>query len=359
MTTIELTRIVIKRFSRVKYFILLFGVAVAVALFFYAKSKQPLYTAYASLYPLTNTENTGAGGLLGAITGNSGGGGSNNLSQEASISLDEMANSRRIMESVALEKLPTFNNKTIARLLIENYNKGLSFPNTKIEVPKDEMNLKAIGATFLKEGIIAKSNKNELFQIYYTSTAKELISPITYIFIDKVTEFYTNLKVQKAKSDLDFTERKIDSLRDVLGRYDRRAININNTTMFTTPSKIEYTIPKENLINDKTRVLGIYNLSANNKEEALWRMQRATPILSMLDKPDPPFSSQVPSAGLYATIGFFIGCILGAIIFITDILYNFSKKKVNTAVYGNTAGVVIVEETIVVTESNDKVSTTL
>lgn len=349
MTTSELTRKIFLRLGRVKYFIILLGILFAALLYYYAKSKPPTYTSYTSVYPLANTETNMAGGILSTITGGGGGSGTTNLSQDASISLDELANSRNTREDVAMEKLPAFNNKTIAQLLIENENKHLSLFSQKTEVPKDELHLKYLGGSIIGSGMIAKTNKNGLFQIYFTSTDKDLISPISYVLVDKIKEFYNTLKTQKAKNDYEFTVRKIDSIKDVLNVYDRRAINLNNTTMFTPQGKIEYTIPKENLINDKTRVVGLYNSAANNKEEALWRLQRATPILAILDKPDPPFNPTYVSANLYAIIGFFLGCILALLLFVSDILIKFSNTMVQKAVHGN--HVEVKTETTVITES--------
>lgn len=51
-----------------------------------------------------------------------------------------------------------------------------------------------------------------------------------------------------------FTMRKLDSLNMVLDTYDKRAVSMANTTMFVPGEKIEYTIPKENLITDKESV---------------------------------------------------------------------------------------------------------
>lgn len=323
-----------------------------VLLYFYAKSKPPIYTANASLFPQTDKGASSGGSLLSSLTG----GGSDlngNLSSEASISLDDLAHSRNILESVVEEKIPAFDNKSIAYLLIENANKHTPFYATKYGIPTEPFELKALGAALLKQNLTAKSNKNGLFQVSFSSTDKGLVSPVTYIFIKKVSDFYIDLTTKKAQSDLNFTRRKIDSLRSVMNAYDRKAINLNNTTRFVPQERIEYTIPKENLINDKTRIVGIYNGASNNKESALWKLQRITPILDFLDKPDPPFYPQVTSAPMYAAIGFFLGCILATIFFVMDILFKYSKSQVTKAIFSN-EDADIVEEQITVTDTENE-----
>ena len=82
------------------------------------------------------------------------------------------------------------------------------------------------------------------------------------------------MKIKKAKRDYDFTRKKVDSLQISLDMYDRQAISMNNSTMFVPNSRIEYSIPKENLVNAKERVMRQRDAAANNRDEALWRLQK-------------------------------------------------------------------------------------
>ncbi len=335
------------------------GIVCAAMLYFYAKSKPVVYSTIASLYPLTANDNSKGGNLISALTGGGGSDMSSGLSQEASIGLEDLANSRSTREAVILEKIPAFNNRTIASLLIENENKYISFFETKLAMPTNEVDLKGLGVDLLSKYLTAKTNKSGLFIISFSSTSSELLTPVTRTMVEKVTNFYTELKIKKAKSDFDFTDTKIDSLKREMNSYDRKAVRLNNTTMFTSPDKIEYTIPKENLINDKTLIVGIYNGASNNREEALWRLQRATPILAVLDEPEPPYGSIAPSTKLYAMGGFILGCLLGILIFLADILYKYSKLQVNNAIFGKEE-IVIEETTIVQIETQtDNTSTTI
>ncbi len=331
MTGKDFTRRILKRLGKLYWLILLIGIGAGFLLYQYAKGLPVKYVSKATLYALTNKEVSATGGLIGTLTGGSDGS-MGKLSDEASISLDELANSRRIRESVAATKLPEFKNQTIASLLIQNEMKHQPFYATKVEMPKTEIEVISLGTSLIYQYLTAKTTKGDLFQINFTSTAQELVSPVTYVFIDKLTSFFIALKVKKAQSDYDFTLRKIDSLQSVMAMYDRKAININNSTMFVPPGKIEYEIPKENLINDKTRVVGIYNGAANNKEEALWRLQRAKPILDLLDRPEPPFAVLTSSPKKYALIGFIIGCVIGLFLSVLDIILKYLKAQLHAVI---------------------------
>ena len=344
MNTIEFTRKILRRLGKVKLLILVIGILLGALLFMYAKKTPVVYTSRASVFPLTTSNDNSAGAsLLSSLTGIDA---PKSFSQEASINIVELATSRRTREAVAMERLPQMGNKYIAQLLIESANKYKSFFEQDLKMPTNDTALASIGGNILKAAIIAKVNKNGILELTFSNSEYNLISPVSYIFIDKISQFYIDLKVKKARFDYNFTLRKMDSLQGVLNIYDKRAIHLARTTLFTPSERIEFTIPKENLITDKERVLAQRNSAANNREEALWRLQKVTPIIEILDKPDPPFDQKASSPILYSFIGFLLGCFLGALIFVGDILYKYINAEINTTVFRDK---VVVTETITTT----------
>lgn len=302
-------------------------------MFIYAKKIDPVYTSRATVFPLNSTpDNNGATSALTSMLGLSET--PKSFSQDASINIVELAQSRNTREAVALQRLPDHGNRTIAELLIENYNKNKESFAPAIKMPADTAALAAAGGNLLKPDFFAKINKNGILEINYSSKDVSLVTPISYKFIDKISEFYKDLKRRKAQLDYDFTLRKIDSLEKVLAEFDKKAIHLANTTLFVASDKVEYQIPKENLSNEKERVLRQRDASANNREEALWRLQKVTPIIAILDEPNPPFDINRPSALLYAVIGFFIGAFLMLLICIADIFYKYAKEEAKKAIFG-------------------------
>jgi hypothetical protein len=124
--------------------ILLAGVLMATALFFYARLVPPVYTTKATVFPLTASNETST--ASSAITTLLGGSDARKVfSQEASINIVELAQSRNTREAVALKRLPGFGNKRVAELLIDSYNTTKLFYTPAIKTPTDTIELAARG----------------------------------------------------------------------------------------------------------------------------------------------------------------------------------------------------------------------
>ncbi len=331
MTTQALAIKIFNRLRKLRFVILLGGLLISALFYFYAKRVPTVYSVKSSVFPLTsgpekNSSTSKLSELIGASSG------SKSLTDEANVNIEEVAKSKKTREAVAGEKIETCDNKTVAELLIDEYNLRKSFNANPIKRPNSETELRSIGAALLKDNYIVKFNKNSLLELTFTNTNEKLISPISYILINKISQFYTELKVKKAQFDFDFTTKKVDSFERILNSFDNRRVVLNNTTLFVNPNKLQYNIPQENLENDKLQVLAQRNGAASNREEALWRKQKVTPIIEILDKPEPPFDKVKPSKILYALVGFVVGCILFSFLFIVGLLYKFTNHQVQQTI---------------------------
>ncbi|UEG50266.1 hypothetical protein LK994_02105 [Ferruginibacter lapsinanis] len=335
MDTAELTRALFIRLGKSKMLILLTAGIFAVLLFFYAYTSKPSYTSKASVFPLTNpTESALSGGGLSSLLGMNGS--AQSFSSDASINIIELALSRNVREAVASTRLPNRDNRTIAELLINEKNKQSGLFSSKSNVPTDSVSLATVGGSMLKNAIDAKINKNGVLELNFTSTDESLVKPVTEVLISKISQFYINLRIQKASADYDFIVKKIDSLNGVVGIYDKRAIGMQNSTFFT-PDRLEYSLPKENLTEDKERIKAQRNAAISNRDEALWRLQKVTPIIATLDKPDPPFAVDKKSEIVWAILGFILGAILAAVFSVSGLLYKYVKAEIHRSVFGTAA----------------------
>src|SRR5687767_9216684 len=157
-------------------------------LFVYAKRIPSVYSSKASVFPLTaSNENSAANSALSTVLGLSET--PKSFSQEASINIVELALSRSTREAVAMERLDSMGNRTIAELVIANANKNRGLLGEEIKMPTDEKVLAAVGGNILREGLFAKINKNGILEISYSSTDPNLVSPVSYVFIDKISSF--------------------------------------------------------------------------------------------------------------------------------------------------------------------------
>jgi hypothetical protein len=322
---------VFNRLRKLSFVILLGGLLFATLFYFYAKRIPTLYSVKSTLFPLTsgpekNSSTSKLSELIGAT------GGAKSLTDEANVNIEEVAKSRKTREAVAGDRIPSCENKTIAELLIAEYNLRKSFYVPAIKSPTSEKELRSIGAALLKENYTVKFNKTNLLEVVFSSTNEKLITPVSYSLIEKIKKFYTELKVKKAQFDFDFTERKVDSFERVLASYDKRRITLKNTTLFVKPNKLEYSIPQENLEDNKMQVLAQRNGAASNREEALWRMQKVTPIIDIMDPPEAPFETVKPPKILYASVGFIGGCIFFSFLFIAGLLYKYANQQLKQTI---------------------------
>ncbi len=327
MTTQELLRNIIRRLSRLKLLIFFGGLLFAFLLYMYARTIPTIYSVKSTVYPLTaGPDDKSASSKISELLGGSTN--SKTLSDEANVNIEEVGRSRRTREAVVSEKLPIFGNKTIALVLIEDYNKYKSYFKPLIKIPSTDPELISTGASLLKDYYTVKFNKNSLLEMTFVSKNEKLLTPTSLILIDKISQFYKELKIKKAQFDFDFTQKKVDSLERVLRKFDNQRIQLNNTTLFVQPGKLQYIVPKENLENNKLLVLAQRNGAASNREEALWRKQKVTPIIEILDRPVAPFDEIKPSKILYGGGGFIFGCLFFSLLLIADILYKFLNKTV-------------------------------
>lgn len=332
MTTADLTRLILKRLKKFRFIILAAGILVASLLYFYAKRTPVTFTSRATVFPLTSSpENSGASSALSVLLGTD----SKNFSDDASINIVELAQSRTTREAVAATVVPSMGNKTIAALLVDDINNHLSWMEDKVQPPANQDQLIIWGGSVLGAGLTATINKNNMLVLTYTGRSENIVKEISYQFIYKISQYYIDLKREKAKRDYEFSEYKVDSLKRVLNAKDYQLIAIDKRTLFTNTSKLEFKVPVENLIMEKQMVNNQYLNAVANRENAAYKLQKATPLIKVLDKPEPPYSAQSKSGTMYGLLGFFLGCFLVAGLAIAGVILKFVKLEVTKAVFGS------------------------
>ena len=284
------------------------------------------------MFPLnSSTDNTVSSSTISNILGLSDA--PKSFSGEASINIMELATSRRTRDAVAMEKIPSMKNKMISELLIEEYNKHTGFmQNETIRPPKDSLQLVNIASNLLKGGMQAKINKNGILELHYSNTSPELVREVSYVYIDKLSSFYIDLKKKKAQIDYEFSKKKVDSLLNVLNSLDQRAITLDESTFFTPEELKRYNLPKQNLAQDKATVQSQYYYAVNNREAAAYKLQKETPIIEPLDKPEPPYDQTRKSKLLYSVIGLMLGLFLGIAIVSWKVISRFLGDELNKAI---------------------------
>lgn len=332
MTNIELIKQLIKRLRKFSWVIVLLGIGFAGFFYYMAKQSLLLYTSKATVFPLnSSSDNTVSSSTISNILGLSDA--PKSFSGEASINILELATSRRTRDAVAMERIPSMQNKMISELLIDENNKHTGFmQNQKIKAPKDSLQLINTASNLLKGGFQSKINKNGILELYFTNSNPDIVRDVSYIYIDKLSSFYIDLKKKKAEIDYEFAVKKADSLLSVLNKLDRRAIALDESTFFTNDELKRYNLPKQNLAQDKSTVQSQYYYAVNNREAAAYKLQKETPIIEPLDRPEPPYDTTRKSAALYAMIGFILGTAIGIALFSWKIISKYIGDELNKAI---------------------------
>ncbi len=308
------------------------GMLGATVLVLYAKQKPVTYTSRSSVFPLTSgSDNQGSSSALNALLGTET---SKNFSNEASVNIIELAQSRTTREEVAAIRDSASGNKTIAQLLFEDINNHRSWFQEKMPKPASETELITWAGDVLKEGLTANINKNNTLVLSYTARSPEVVKIVSYGFINKISLFYIELKREKANRDFQFATGKVDSLRYVMSAKDQKLIAMDKRTLFTNTSKLEYRVPAENVLADKQMIRQQYANAIANQQNAAYKLQKVTPLIKILDKPDPPYDVQNKSASLYGLMGFFGALVLACMLVLFGILSRYVKYEINKLLFG-------------------------
>ena len=115
MTTQELTTAIFQRLKKFRIYYNCCAIVAALALILYAKQKPVTYTSRSSVFPLTSgNDNNATSSTLSALLGTEG---TKSFSDDASMNIIELAQSRTTREEVASIRDSSMGNKMIAELL--------------------------------------------------------------------------------------------------------------------------------------------------------------------------------------------------------------------------------------------------
>jgi hypothetical protein len=331
MNNIEIIKQLLKRLKKFSWLIVIIALVFGGLFYYMANQSILMYTSKATVFPLNGTTESSPGATISTLLGL--GDASKSFTGDASINIVELASSRRTREAVAMVRIPSMQNKTISQLLIEENNKHVGFMrNQFIQIPKDSLSEINIANNLLKNAYVAKINKNGILELYFTYSDQQLVREVSYVYIEKLSDFYIDLKKKKAQIDYEFAVRKADSLLSVLNRLDKRAIALDESTFFTNEGLKRYNLPKINLAQDKATVQSQYYYAVNNRESAAYRLQKETPIIEPLDRPEPPFDTVQKSSTMYTLIGIILGLFIGILLVSWKIINKYMSEELQKAI---------------------------
>ncbi len=331
MNNIELIKQLIRRLKKFSWLIIIIAVIFGGFFFYIAKQSVMLFTSTATVFPLSSSNNTTTSSAISNLLGLTDA--PKSFTEDASINIVELANSRRTREAVAMERIPSMKNKTISELLIEENNKYTGFmQNDLIETPMDSLRQINVASNLLKLAFSAKINKNGILELHFSNSNQKLVREVSYVYIEKLSGFYIDLKKKKAQIDYEFSVKKADSLLLILNALDKRAVALDESTFFTNDELKRYSLPKVNLAQDKATVQSQYYYAVNNRESAAYRLQKETPIIEPLDKPEPPYDPIKKSKLIYTIIGLILGGFIGLLAVSWKVINKYLGDELNKAI---------------------------
>ncbi len=331
MNSIELLKEILYRLKKYSWVILIIAAVFGGGFYFIAKSSVLLYTSKATVFPLNGSPENSSTSAITNLLGL--GDGSKSFTGDASINIVELASSRRTREAVAMERIPSMQNKTVTELMIEEHNRHTGFmQNETIDLPPDSLSKINIASNLLKFAFVAKINKNGILELFFTNSNADLVRAVSYVYIEKLSDFYIDLKKKKAQIDYEFSVRKADSLQAVLNQLDKRAVALDENTFFTNEGLKRYNLPKINLAQDKATVQSQYYYAVNNRESAAYRLQKETPIIEPLDRPEPPFDKKQKSKMMYILIGVMMGIFIGMLLVSWKVINRYLGAELDKAI---------------------------
>jgi len=331
MNTIELIKQLLNRLKKFSWLIILIAAGFGAFFYYIAKQNVLLYTSKSTVFPLNGTADASPGSTISNLLGL--GESTKSFTGDASINIVELAGSRRTREAVAMVRIPSMKNKTVSELMVEEHNRHTGFMQNKpIIPPKDSLSQINIASSLLKFAFVAKISKTGILELYFTNSNPDLVREVSYIYIDKLSEFYIDLKKKKAQIDYEFAVKKADSLLAVLNALDKRAVALDESTFFTNEELKRYNLPKINLAQDKATVQSQYYYAVNNRESAAYRLQKETPIIEPLDRPEPPYDEVQKSKTMYMLIGLMLGTVIGILLVSWKIINKYLGDELNKAI---------------------------
>lgn len=178
----------------------------------------------------------------------------------------------------------------------------------------------------LQERISASVDKKTSVITVAVQMQDPLISAsITQVVVDKLQEYITNYRTQKAKQDLEFTEKVFGEARESYYKAQRAYATFEDANKNIISAS--YRTEQERLKNEMTLTFNVYNTLAQKLEQDKLRVQEQTPVYTVIQPATVPLKPASPKKPLIL-IGFVFLAIFGSIgyLFIKDL---FKPKEEN------------------------------
>ncbi len=307
-----------------KYYWILIVSGLLFATYFYLKDRKipRVYTAeitYLLEDELLNDGGGGGGGgsgILSILGGQSGGG--NNKGMLVDLSKSTMLIEMTILKSFPKDKKP----RVLADEMLEflGYRKdwvssnskmaNFTFEDYKIGTNEEADHVLHSLARGIAPKLLSTKYESGLLMMRYSSVSEWFTYAFVMSHLQQISDFYIMKRMEKAKSLVNFTQRKRDSLSGVLGGQDNRLAETVDQSfgMIFQRGKV----PELQAKRDITITSTLYQEAVIAHSQAKMELEKRRPFISPIDVPQIPLASQAVNPFTKSIMWGIIGVILVA-----------------------------------------------
>lgn len=309
----------------------------AVAGYFYAAQKKPVYESYVSFALEGGQDKMSSAMGFANQLGISVGGNTDVFSGDNIL---DIIMSRRIIESTLLA-IDTIDNKPVT--MVEYYQQHIA-PEPKKKAlqkihflpgenradfgyTKDSL-LYKIYQDFYKNRITARRpEKNvNIYEVMVKTPDERFTKIFTDILIEKTNSFYKEISSQKARETLEILEKRVPAMKGKLDATITSRAAIEDANLNTAFAEAEVQKTKE--LSDSKVYAGAYAELFKNLEMARFQYLKSIPLMQIIDSPEYPMKKIKPSGLLTAVIFAVAAVFLMLVVFIGIDFIKFSRRYI-------------------------------
>ncbi|MEM6763662.1 MAG: hypothetical protein AAF824_03670 [Bacteroidota bacterium] len=327
-------------------FILLLGVGLGLILYFYASRKPVIYIATTVFHPETNEapSEVDLNNPASFITSTLGG---NNLS--ANNQMIGVIMSRRISELVVKDSIVKEDSTVLlADLISSQFKPGFSFTKFLQSLIKNQQQPTPLDFKIIKAGAQVRNsltvitNDYGFIEMSLSFRDPSLAKETSLIYIDVIKQYYAELKSEKSQSSMDFLANRRDSVKTELDLTNQRIASFYDRNKYGVSTRPEVFLKEQ---QTKSEMLArMYGELVIAFETTKAQFLKESPIIQVLDYPDPPFQSIRPKTTGYFLLGIFMGILIGVMIIVGRLLWEDLQRVITRALSEQLSGISISKE---------------
>lgn len=153
-----------------------------------------------------------------------------------------------------------------------------------------------------------------LINVKYSHTSPQVVKLISNRYVEVISNHYKVQRTEKARKTYEFYVMRTDSVKRELDKNMNKGAKILDEDKFRIFAQDE--LPVKQLEGQSEVLKQMYAQLVTMKETALNNLLQLTPVVQIVDKPDPPYDKTEPSVLLNLILGLFLGIILGIMLII-------------------------------------------